>query len=860
MHVKRIITTSIALTTSGAGFELIGTVNHPTTFFKDTNVIPGTTYYYVVTTHTKSFNWESNYSPEVAITINTVPVAVNETYEVDQDTVLEIAAPGVLGNDTDADNDNLTAELVSEPTSGTLELNEDGSFTYTPDEGFTGEDSFIYKAYDGEAYSSEAEVTITVHKKDTEPVEPTTIESFDIGGTEFYAGGSYKLSANATSASKQQLYKFFVRDSNLNWTVLKDYNETNSVTWDATKPGQYLLVVHVKDSESTESYDTFTSRSVTVKDTTIESFTVGSGSDFYHGNSYTVSANADSANDQLYKFYVRDSNLNWTVLKEYSEANSATWDATKPGQYLLVVHVKDSESTKDYDTFTSMSVTLKETPTDINSFEIEGTSFFTGGSYKLSANATSASKQQLYKFFVRDSNLNWTVLKDYNETNSVTWDATKPGQYLLVVHVKDSESTESYDTFTSRSVTVKDTTIESFTVGSGSDFYHGNSYTVSANADSANDQLYKFYVRDSNLNWTVLKEYSEANSATWDATKPGQYLLVVHVKDSESTKDYDTFTSMSVTVKETPTDINSFEIEGTSFFTGGSYKLSANATSASKQQLYKFFVRDSNLNWTVLKDYNETNSVTWDATKPGQYLLVVHVKDSESTESYDTFTSRSVTVKDTTIESFTVGSGSDFYHGNSYTVSANADSANDQLYKFYVRDSNLNWTVLKEYSEANSATWDATKPGQYLLVVHVKDSESTKDYDTFTSMSVTVKETPTDINSFEIEGTSFFTGGSYNLSANATSASEQQLYKFFVRDSNLNWTVLKDYNEINSVTWNPTKPGQYLLVVHVKDSESTKDYDTFTSMSVTVKETPTVQAVLPSALKSYTLSANAIQC
>jgi VCBS repeat-containing protein len=463
--------------TSGTGFELIGIVNHPTASFKDTAIKAGTTSYYVVTTHIKWTNKESDYSSEVAITINTVPVAVNETYEVDQDTVLEIAAPGVLGNDTDADNDNLTAELVSEPTSGTLELNEDGSFTYTPDEGFTGEDSFIYKAYDGEAYSSEAEVTITVHKKDTEPVEPTTIESFDIGGTEFYAGGSYKLSANATSASKQQLYKFFVRDSNLNWTVLKDYNETNSVTWDATKPGQYLLVVHVKDSESTESYDTFTSRSVTVKDTTIESFTVGSGSDFYHGNSYTVSANADSANDQLYKFYVRDSNLNWTVLKEYSEANSATWDATKPGQYLLVVHVKDSESTKDYDTFTSMSVTVKETPTDINSFEIEGTSFFTGGSYNLSANATSASEQQLYKFFVRDSNLNWTVLKDYNEINSVTWNPTKPGQYLLVVHVKDSESTKDYDTFTSMSVTVKETPTVQAVLPSAL-----KSYTLSANA------------------------------------------------------------------------------------------------------------------------------------------------------------------------------------------------------------------------------------------------------------------------------------------------------------------------------------------------------------------------------------------
>src|SRR5690606_11670811 len=114
-------------------------------------------------------------------------------------------------------------------------------------------------------------------------------------------GGSYQLSANATSANKP-LYKFFVRDSNFNWTVLQDYSETNSVTWKPTKPDQYLLVVHVKDSNSSNTYDTYTSRSVTVKNATIESFTVGNGSDFYHGKSYTVSAKAYSANKPLYKF------------------------------------------------------------------------------------------------------------------------------------------------------------------------------------------------------------------------------------------------------------------------------------------------------------------------------------------------------------------------------------------------------------------------------------------------------------------------------------------------------------------------------------------------------------------------------
>ena len=43
-----------------------------------------------------------------------------------------MAAPGVLANDTDPDGDPLTAVLVTGPSHGTLTLNANGSFTYTP--------------------------------------------------------------------------------------------------------------------------------------------------------------------------------------------------------------------------------------------------------------------------------------------------------------------------------------------------------------------------------------------------------------------------------------------------------------------------------------------------------------------------------------------------------------------------------------------------------------------------------------------------------------------------------------------------------------------------------------------------------
>jgi len=69
---------------------------------------------------------------------------------------------GVLKNDVDVDGDLLTAMLMSDPINGSVVLNANGSFTYTPTIGFTGVDGFTYKVSDGELESEEGSVTIVV--------------------------------------------------------------------------------------------------------------------------------------------------------------------------------------------------------------------------------------------------------------------------------------------------------------------------------------------------------------------------------------------------------------------------------------------------------------------------------------------------------------------------------------------------------------------------------------------------------------------------------------------------------------------------------------------------------------------------
>ena len=92
------------------------------------------------------------------------PVANNNSYSTNQNTALTVLGAGVLLNDTDADNNSLTAVVVSNPShAASFTLNSNGSFSYTPVTNYIGPDSFTYRANDGEKNSNVATVTITVN-------------------------------------------------------------------------------------------------------------------------------------------------------------------------------------------------------------------------------------------------------------------------------------------------------------------------------------------------------------------------------------------------------------------------------------------------------------------------------------------------------------------------------------------------------------------------------------------------------------------------------------------------------------------------------------------------------------------------
>ena len=110
----------------------------------------------------------------VTVTVNPVddaPVAVADSYNAIEDTPLVVpAAEGVLENDYDIEGSSLTAILVTDATKGSVTLNSDGSFTYTPNQDANGIDTFTYKVNDGALDSAPVTVTINIAPVNDAPV------------------------------------------------------------------------------------------------------------------------------------------------------------------------------------------------------------------------------------------------------------------------------------------------------------------------------------------------------------------------------------------------------------------------------------------------------------------------------------------------------------------------------------------------------------------------------------------------------------------------------------------------------------------------------------------------------------------
>ncbi|HEX4607948.1 MAG TPA: Ig-like domain-containing protein [Urbifossiella sp.] len=180
--------------------------------------------------------------------VNHAPVAADDHYStainlIVLSTPLSVNAPGVLADDTDADGDALSAQLVSGPAHGLLTFHSDGSFTYTAILNFSGTDSFTYRVFDGTTRSAPATVYINVSSPNVAPTAtadayttaedmPLTVAAPGVLGNDADADGD-TLAAVVDGLPAHGSLSFHA-DGSFTYTPAADWNGTDSFTYHAT--------------------------------------------------------------------------------------------------------------------------------------------------------------------------------------------------------------------------------------------------------------------------------------------------------------------------------------------------------------------------------------------------------------------------------------------------------------------------------------------------------------------------------------------------------------------------------------------------------------------------------------------------
>jgi hypothetical protein len=352
----------------------------------------------------------------------------------------------------------------------------------------------------------------------------------------------------------------------------------------------------------------------------------------------------------------------------------------------------------------------------------------------------------------------------------------------------------------------------------------GTPVTITANSSGSLEPEYRFFIRD-NGNLTILQEYGNNDTITWIPSHSGIYTIIVHAKDKMAPGTgllFEARTEMTyavnggkVTNVQVSSDLSSPLVFGT--------PISLQATSVgSLDPEYRFFVRE-NGNLTTLQEYGNSDSITWIPPHSGIYTIIVHAKDKMASGAdlrFEARTEMTYVVNGGKVINVQVSSdlSSPQVLGTPISLKASSVGSLEPEYRFFIRE-NGNLTTLQEYGNSDSITWTPSHSGIYTIIVHAKDkmaSGADLRFEARTEMTyvvnggkVTNVQVSSDLSSPQVLGTA--------ITFKATSVgSLDPEYRFFVLE-NGNLITLQEYGNSDTITWNPSLPGTYTIIVHAKD-------------------------------------------
>lgn len=540
-------------------------------------------------------------------------------------------------------------------------------------------------------------------------------------------------------------YKFWLYDTTARtWTLLNDYGPSANLTWVPTRAGTYRIQVWVRASTSTAAHDAWAnSQDFVVTSTTprVVSLTPNPTSPQAVGASVTWSTVAEGGSPPLhYKFWLYDTALTqWRLLREYEPEATLSWTPDRAGRFRVQVWVRSAASTVPQEAWlnsadfevTGPPRVLALTPSEPSPVPI-------GTPVTWTATASGGVAPLSYRFWVYDVNAaTWSMIRDYQETNTANWQCTRSGRFRAQVWVRSAGSTATYDAWLGSGDVICGTSdparITGVTLTPPPPRRAGTVIRIEVSTQGGAEPAYAKFMLHSpsappGARWRTLQEYSPQLFTEWTPSAADDYTVQVWVRGAGSSEPWDDWRNVSLPV------FDELTVTGVTFNVqppvapSTPVTITATAAGGSAPYTYRFYAQHIETGqWSMIRDYDVGTSAVWTPSTNGTYRFQVWVRNHGSTAPFDAWRAAgpfevsgvTITGLSSNVTSHAVGRAS--------TWTATATGEPQPLsFKFWLWNGCTGqWNLLQDYADASSISWTPQAPCTYNLQVWVRSAEST---------------------------------------------------------------------------------------------------------------------------------------
>jgi hypothetical protein len=363
-------------------------------------------------------------------------------------------------------------------------------------------------------------------------------------------GTSINFSATATGGTSPYQFKWWIQTDGV-WRVARDWSASPSLTWQPTTPGTYNVAVWARNAgvtvDASQALGQVAYVITTSNPLSMTSFTssVASPQAADTTINFTAVAAGGTAPYQ-FKWWIKNA-TSWTVAQDWSSTATLSWRPMVAGTYMVAVWARSAGVTDDASQAmaqVSYSITpatplpplVMSLSSSVQSPQVPGSTI------TFSAGATGGRAPYQFKWWIHDGS-QWTVARDWGTGQTLSWQPTRTGTYMVAAWVRNSGVTAdasqslAQTTYVIAWPTEVRPSITSFTSSAASPTVAGTTVTFNTSASGGvGAYQFKWWIY-SGGEWSVAQNWSDSSSFAWRPTIAGNYMVAVWVRNVGVTAD-----------------------------------------------------------------------------------------------------------------------------------------------------------------------------------------------------------------------------------------------------------------------------------------------------------------------------------